>query len=198
MPSRLLMFLMILLVPTISAQVHVTAATALVEQAGHATDALDPEGATLGPDVSREVTLGIGIDRGIWRIELIAGRSSPDLLVIGASSGIVTRNVLESTGVTLAAGPRLFGGPHKAELHLLLGATLSRWSFPEFGDPDRNRISATLAAEGALPLAGAIRGVLRLEGSLGASLFDAEDLPEGYQTRGARRMSLGVGLRWQR
>jgi len=194
----LMAMLMVQVPDTLQAQVHLTVQTSLVEHRGHAYDALDPGGAALMPATVREFALGIGMDRGTWRVSLTAANSSPDLLVMGEGSGILTGDVLESTVLGLAIGPRMFGGPDQAELHLMAGASLNRWSFSGLGDPPRNRVLFTLAAEGALPLTRSIRGVLRLEGGFGSSLFDQADLPEGYQTRSARRVSLAAGLRWQR
>jgi hypothetical protein len=201
MQRRSMLVLMAMLVAqapgAVQAQVHLTVQTSLVEHRGHAYDALDSEGASLMPATAREFAIGIGMDRGTWRLSLTAATSSPDLLVLGDDTGIVTRNVLESTTLGIAIGPRILGGPGQAELHLLAGATINRWSFSYLGDPARNRTLFTIAAEGAMPLTGSIRGVMRLEGGFGSSLFYQDDLPEGYQTRGARRVSMAVGLRWQ-
>ncbi len=195
MLHRLLPLLLPALLP---AQIHLTTSTALVEHAGHAQDELSEDRTTLRPGTSREYRLDLGADRGIWRAMLSFSTARPDLVVVGGGTGISTSDVLALTRLGVAVGPRILGGPDGAELHLMLGATINRWTFEQLLDPDRSRYGASLAAEGALPLSGSIRGVLRLEGGIGSGVFATEDLPEGYRARGARYVALGVGLRWQR
>lgn len=195
---RIRLLLSLLLPATLPAQWHLAVRTAVIDHAGHAFDALDAEEPTLGPADSRDIGVAVGLDRGRWRAAISVRTDRPDLQLVGGESGIITRGAFQNTDVGVEVGPRLLGRPGAPELHALAGVTVTRWSFPELQDPARNRLALTLATEGSLPLRGHLHGVLRLEGYLGASLFEDADLPEGYQARGARRLGLALGLRWRR
>jgi hypothetical protein len=196
MSARLLL---LLLLPTLlPAQMHITARFGVADHGGHAENAADADQPTFGPGTSRDGTLALGLDRGAWRLALTLRRETPDLVLVGASSGIITRNALAAWHGGAELGRRILGSRDAPQLHVLLGVGVTQWSFPGFEDPARSRLAGTLALEGALGLSGPWHGVLRLEGEAGAGLFDRDDLPEGYQPLGARRIGLSLGVRWHR
>jgi hypothetical protein len=80
----------------------------------------------------------------------------------------------------------------------MVGAGYARWQFPGFEDPARNRLSAWVALDAGVPLQSHLEGVVRLDLSTSASLFETSDLPEGYESVAARRLGLSLGLRWRK
>lgn len=188
-----------LLVPAgLSGQLHLTALVGVADHSGHARDLSDVEQPSFGPGTTRESALAIGIDRGPWRIALRFRRETPDLILVGETSGIITRDALAASHGGLEIGRRIAGGPAAPALHVIGGAGVTRWEFPGFEDAPRNRYGAWLALEGGLPLRSHLEGVLRLEALNTGSLFETEDLPEGYSARSARRLGLSLGLRWRK
>ena len=196
MPVRLLLAL--LLPAALPAQVHITTRVGIADHSGHARDLTDEDEPTFGPGVTRDAALALGIDRGPWRLAVTIRRETADLVLAGHTSGIITRDALAAWQGGLEIGRRLIGAPGAPSLHALVGIGVTQWSFPGFEDPARNRVGASLALDGALPMSRRIDGVLRLELLSGKSLFEDADLPEGYQSLAARRVGLSLGLRWHR
>jgi hypothetical protein len=195
-PVRLLVAL--LLPAVLSAQFHLTARAGIADHGGHARDVSDPDEPTFGPGVAGDGAIAIGVDRGPWRIGLVVARETPDLVLAGHSSGIITRDALAAWRGGLELGRRLVGTAGASSIHLMVGVGLTRWSFPGFEDPARNRLGGWLALDGALPLAAHIDGTLRLELMRSSSLFEDADLPEGFEPLQARRVGVSLGLRWRR
>lgn len=196
MPIRLLLAL--LLPATVSAQFHITARFGIADHSGHARDGSDSDEPSFGPGVSRDGALAVGVDRGAWRLAMVVRRETPDLVLVGNTSGIITRGALAAWHGGVELGRRIVGNRGVAELHILAGVGATRWNFPGFDDPARNRLAGWLALDGGLPLTARLDGVLRLEAMSGSSLFEAADLPEGYESLSARRIELALGLRWHR
>lgn len=196
MPIRLLLAL--LLPAAMSAQVHLTSRFGIADHGGHARDATDEDEPTFGPGVTLDATLTLGVDRGPWRVAVVVRRESADLVLVGHTSGIITRDALAAWHGGLELGHRIVGAPGAPSLHVLLGAGFTRWSFPGFDDPARNRLGGWLALDGALSLSRRLDGVLRMELLSGKSLFEQADLPEGYESLTAHRIGLSLGLRWNR
>lgn len=195
---RLCLLLTLLLPAALPAQFHLTSRVGIADHTGHARDVTDEDEPTFGPGVTRDASLAIGVDRGPWRLGISVRRETADLVLAGHTSGIITRDALAAWQGGLELGRRIIGGLGAPSLHLLLGAGLTRWSFPGFDDPARNRLGGWLALDGALPLSRRFDGVLRLEILGSTSLFEEADLPEGYQSLVARRIGLSLGLRWRR
>lgn len=195
----LVRLLIALLIPAgLSAQIHFTALVGVADHSGHASDLSDAEHPSFGPATTRESAIAIGLDRGPWRLALRLRRETPDLVLVGETSGIITRHALAASHLGLEVGRRILGERAAPSLHLVGGGGITRWEFPGFEDAPRNRYGAWLALEGGLPLRSHIEGVLRLEALTSGSLFASEDLPEGYTSRSARRLGLALGLRWRK
>lgn len=191
--------LLVLMFPAVlPAQLHLTARVGIADHGGHARDVSDADEPTFGPGVTRDASLALGVDRGPWRLGIVVRREAPDLVLAGHTSGIITRDALEAWHGGVELGRRVVGTPSRPTLHVVAGVGVTRWSFPGFDDPARNRLGGWLALDGALPVSGNLDGVLRLGFQRGASLFEEADLPEGYQSLAARRIELSLGLRWRR
>ena len=110
----------------------------------------------------------------------------------------MTRDALAAWGVGLELARRLRGRADGNALWAGLGAVAERWTFDVAGGDPRWRGSFRGSLQLDLPLIGAWHGLVRTEASLGASLFRADELPEGYRRHTARRagMQLGVTRRW--
>lgn len=196
MPFRVLLALLIPV--ALPAQLHLTARFGVADHSGHARNASDPEQPTFGPGTTREGSFSFGLDHGAWRVSVVLRRETPDLVLVGETTGIITRNALEAWHGGVEIGRRLVGGQGESTAHLMVGVGSSRWNFPGFEDPARNRLGAWVAIEGGVSLFSHLEGVLRLEALTSASLFEASDLPGGYESLAAHRLGLSLGLRWRR
>jgi hypothetical protein len=139
--------------------------------------------------------VGIGRDHGAWRVALRGRRTHADLVIAGATAGIITTDVLRATAIGIEGGRRVAGQATGPQAHMLVGVARERWSFNGLDDEDRTLTLLTAALEGEVPLIRRVRGVVRLEGATGPSLFEADELPEGFETRSGRRTALHLGLR---
>jgi hypothetical protein len=195
---RLALLLILFAPASVVGQFHATAFLGFADHAAHARDHADPEHPAFQPGVSRAFGVAIGFDRAAWRFALVARTEAPDLILGGVSSGLITPNALEAMHVGAEVGRRVAGSGSLPSLHILLGAGVTRWSFPDFEDQPRSRFTGSAALESGIPLGRHFDGVVRLEVAATGSLFDAEDLPEGYEARTGGRGALALGLRWRR
>jgi hypothetical protein len=141
------------------------------------------------------LAIGIGRDHGAWRVAIRGRRTHADLVIAGATAGIITTDVLRATAVGIELGRRLAGARDAAQAHLLVGIARERWSFVGLEDEARSVTLLTAALEGEVPLYRRMRGVVRVEAGTGPSLFEADELPDGFETRSGRRTALHLGIR---
>lgn len=177
------------------AQWHLTLGAGDAGTRGHALAPDDSDTPALRPAPTRDIGAGIGRDHGAWRVAVRARRTNADLVIAGATAGIITTDVLRATAVGAEVGRRLAGARDAAQAHLLVGVARERWSFEGLEDEARSVTMLTAALEGEVPLYRRLRGVVRLEGGTGPSLFEADELPDGFETRSGRRTALHLGLR---
>lgn len=183
---------------TLTAQWHLTLGGGGAGARGHAFAPDDSDAPGLRPAPTREMSIGLGRDRGAWRLALRGRRTHADLVIVGATAGIITTDVLRANAVGVEVGHRIAGTEGSATAHLLFGVARERWSFEGLDDEARSLTLMTAALEGDVPVFRCLRGVVRLEAGTGSSLFEADELPEGFETRSGRRTALHLGLRMVR
>jgi hypothetical protein len=191
------LFLLLLLPAPAVAQLQLTARAGVVTHGAQADGSGAADDPAFRPGTALDYTVAVGIDRGHWRVALAASHEAPDLILAGKDGGVITPGAFSATEVALEVGRAVAGRSGGPRLHLVAGAARVRWSFSQLDEPDRWRWRGLLALDGALPLAGGIDGVLRLEGSREGGLFRADELPEGYQAHGAWRGAMALGVRWR-
>ncbi|HRP07800.1 MAG TPA: hypothetical protein PLL69_04870 [Gemmatimonadales bacterium] len=186
-------------IPTLlSAQIQLTGSLVVARHHGHSLAAEDAGQPRILPGAGLGGALAISMDRGPLRLALMLERQGgADLLIVGDESGVVTRDMINSTSFGLDLGARIAGDTELASLHLLAGIRSIRWSFDGVEDPAVTRVGAVLAIEGATPVGPRLHSVIRADATFSGGLFDADQLPEGYERETGRRLALMVGLRWQ-
>jgi len=194
----LVVFLLAAAPATLTAQWHLTLGAGVAGARGHAFAPDDTDTPALRPAPTRDIAVGIGRDHGAWRVAIRGRRTHADLVIAGATAGIITTDILRATAIGAEVGRRLAGGRHAPQAHLLLGVARERWSFGGLDDEARSVTLVTAALEGEVPLDKRLRGVVRVEGGIGSSLFDTDELPDGFETRSGRRTALHLGLRMVR
>jgi hypothetical protein len=200
MTALFLLLVAVVLFPLgpLSAQWQLSLLTGASATAGHARAALDPEQTAILPDHPVSWGLRLAREYPAWRVSLDGSRITGDLAIRGRSTSLVTRDALAAWGVGLELARRLRGRPDDNSLWAGLGAVAERWSFDVAGGDPRWRGSLRGSLQLDVPLIRGWNGLVRAEASVGASLFRADELPEGYRRRPARRagMQLGVTRRW--
>jgi hypothetical protein len=179
----------------LTAQWHLTLGAGVAGASGHAFAPEDSDAPELRPAPTRDLAIGIGRDHGAWRVAIRGRRTHADLVIAGATAGIITTDVLRATAVGIELGRRLAGARDAAQAHLLVGIARERWSFVGLEDEARSVTLLTAALEGEVPLYRRMRGVVRVEAGTGPSLFEADELPDGFETRSGRRTALHLGIR---
>ena len=179
----------------LTAQWHLTLGAGVAGASGHAFAPDDSDTPTLRPAPTRDLAIGMGRDHGAWRVVVRGRRTLADLVIAGATAGIITTDVLRANTVGIEFGRRLAGARDAAQAHLLVGVASERWNFEGLEDEARSLTLVTAALEGEVPLYRRLRGVVRVEAGTGPSLFEADELPDGFETRSGRRTALHLGLR---
>lgn len=184
---------------TLAAQWHLTLSAGVAGARGHAFAPDDSDTPALRPAPTLDLGIGAGRDRGAWRVAVRGRRTHADLVIAGTRAGIISTDVLRGNAVGVELGHRIAGAASAAQAHLLVGVARERWSFAGLdADEARSLTLGTAALEGEVPLSRRLRGVVRLEGGIGPSLFETEEVPEGFETRNGRRSALHLGLRMVR
>lgn len=194
MRHRHLLVLSLLLPTPLLGQFDVT--VRLVE-ARHSSQASAPDQGD-GPSIRPLADLGPGVElglrRGFWRLAVGASQITHDLVLQGDEGGIVTPGVLRGTNVTAQIG-RPIAQHGESHLELAAGVVGTRWSFVGLGDPSRWRWGPVVSLEGVFPLSPRIGMVSRLAASRSGSVFEDDEIPEGYARQGSNRFEWSVGLR---
>lgn len=197
MRTRFLLLTMLLAPATAAAQWHVTLRTGVAGHSAHADAGSASDEPSFRPGTGIVVAGAAGYEHGPWRVALMVGRETPDLVLRGDDSGLITPDALRALDLGLEVGRRVAGTPGSATLHLSGGVARTRWSFADVDEPPRWRWRGLAALDGALPLAGSLDGTLRLEGAREAGIFLADELPDGYRSHGAWRATMALGVRWR-
>lgn len=152
----------------------------------------------LRPSSNSDFAGAVGFDRGPWRVAASVRSTDADLVIVGTDAGVIATDQLRGTAFGAEVGRRLLGSAQHPSAHLLVGVAHERWSFRDAGGESRSKLQFGAALEGEVPFTPAWSGVVRIEGALGKSPFRAEDLPNGFEQRTARRGAMHLGIRWGR
>jgi hypothetical protein len=199
MPALLLVLLLLHLPPCpLPAQWQLSLVTGPAVTSGHSRDNFDPDHPAILPDRPVSWSLAIARERGAWRFALDGSRITSDLAIRGLSTSLVTRGALSAWGVGLEAAHRLLGQPASPSLWGGIGAVGEHWSFSAASGEARWRAAFRASLRLEMPFSTRWSALVRAEGLAGASLFDADELPEGYSLETGLRAGvlLGAGWRW--
>lgn len=199
MPLLLLLLLALLLpLHPLPAQWQLSLMTGPGVTSGHSRDDADPDHPAILPDHPVSWSLAIARESGAWRVAFDASRITSDLAIRGLSTSLVTRGELTAGGIGLEAAHRLLGQPASPSLWGGLGAVGEHWSFSSASGEARWRAAIRASLQLEMPFSTHWGAVVRAEGLAGGSLFDADELPDGYNLQPGLRVAilLGVARRW--
>jgi len=161
---------------------------------GDARAELDPQRPELRADRPGSITIGVAHDAGPWRLAIDLHRTSADLTEAGTSSSVTTPDLLKAWGAGVEVGRRIAGRSDAAVLMIVAGATYDRWTFDLTDNSPRSRAAARGALEADLPIGRRWSAVIRWQATVGPSVFNANELPDGFTSRTAIRSGIGLGL----
>ena len=196
---RSLTFSLLVLIPwhPAAAQWRLTLMQGSASVQGHSRDESSPDHPAFLPDRPNSVGLTLGHESGPNRLAIDLRRTLADLALRGPGTTIVTRGALHAWSVGVEAARRLAGDTGHPTLHCGLALLVERWNFDLGASEARWRTAGRGALEVGLPIAGRWIGVVRGEMTASASIFTADELPDGYVRKMGWRRGILVGLGWQ-
>lgn len=161
---------------------------------GDARDEMDPARPEIRATGPTTITLAVARDAGAWRVGIDVHRANADVAEVSATTAVTTRDALRAWGGALEVGRRLLGRTPGPTLHALIGAGIDRWAFQLDDAAPRWRTTGRGALEAAMPIGAAWRAVIRAQATVGPSVFDQGELPDGFVQRAAVRTGVILGI----
>lgn len=143
------------------------------------------------------LTAGLRIERnmGSVRAAVRLAYGKPGFSITGQGVSITDKTTGKVTEAAALLGFRVGGIGPSGAIRAELGPALHLWKMDD-GDT-RSRVGAQVAAFYEWPVSTRFMGMLRLEGALSKSWWDATDLPPEYRRQVTWRFGWGVGLRYR-
>ncbi|HEX3926986.1 MAG TPA: hypothetical protein VHW65_03235 [Gemmatimonadales bacterium] len=165
---------------------------------GHARDGADPDHPQLRPDHPATWVAALSHDAGSWRLGVDARRTTADLGEVSSSTAVITRGALAAWEGAAELGRRIAGAPERTSLTAGAAVVWDRWQFRDITGASRSRWGGRGDLELAIPLGAHLSGIVRGEVLFEQSLFDADELPDGFTRQSGVRSGLLLGLarRW--
>lgn len=178
--------------PRLAAQWHVGLELAATRFGGSAHDTSQGHVTSTGrPGNAALMGLRFGRDGRHFGVAVRGSYGTTGLTVTGQDISVTDKSTGRLVELTAAFRVRVGGIGSSGAVRAELGPALHLW---DFDGEIRSRLGAVGAAAYEWPVAGRVSGVIRLEGALSRSWFDAADLPPEYERRVTWRYGLGLGL----
>ncbi|HKW40557.1 MAG TPA: hypothetical protein VJN39_04845 [Gemmatimonadales bacterium] len=154
----------------------------------------DSSGTQVGP--YRPTTFELRLDRalGPTRVAIAAQYARTGIAGEGGGLAFVQYDIASFWEIAPQISWRLARFGAGVDVRLEGGPAFTLW---DINGESRNRVGGRAAAAFEWPLAGGLRGSLRMGGVLSPSIFDAADTPAGVERRATRRFSVALGLRYE-
>jgi hypothetical protein len=196
MPRLVVALALLFALPTVApAQLSLTLRTGTVVHGAHADAPSLEDSPGFGPASATEFAGAVAWHGAGWRVAATASTHSPDLQLRGETAGVLVVEALQARSYGVEFGRDLVGREAGPRLTGIVGIATDRWKAVDAG-ATFSRWRGLAALEGGIPLHGKIAAVVRAEAGLAESLFEINDLPEGYDRTTAWRRALQVGLRY--
>ena len=179
---------------TLHAQWRLALLTGTAVTHGDARDDTDPAHPEFHAEAPATLALRLARRQGASWLAVEVHHTSADLAEISASTAVMTRGALTAWGTALELTHRVVGPQDGPALNAVLGAGIDRWTFNLDDGAPRWRGSVRGALEADLPINPKWSGVIRSQIVAGPSVFNAEELPEGFEQRMAVRIGLVFGV----
>ena len=177
-----------------AAQWHVGLELGTVEFRGATRDSTSSPGPTLRPDHATTYGIRLGRSFGAWSAALRASLGTPGVAGVAPKVTLTDRATGRLIEIVPLVGVRVAGLGAAGALRVEAGPAVDLWDID--GDL-RSRLAGLTAVAYEWHVAGRVMGAVRLESTLGSSIFDAAELPSQLERRPTWRYGMSVGLRYR-
>ena len=177
-----------------AAQWCVTAEVGLARFGGTSLDTAAADPTSLRPSRPTLVALRLGRDLGAIGFALAVARAPTGLLETGPDLAIVVPDVMTLYEVAPEVAVRVARSSAGATWRLHAGPVLDHWTVKQ--DGDRTRWGVHVGSSLGFPLVSRLGVSVRAGATLTPSVFDAAELPDGFERRAMWRTGIALGVRY--
>ena len=177
-----------------AAQWHVGLELGTVEFRGATRDSTSSPGATLRPD--HATMLGIRLSRsfGAWTAAVRASLGTPGAAAVAPKLTVTDRTTGRLVEIVPLAGLRAATLGAEGVVRIEAGPAVDLWNI---NGEIRSRLAGLAAVAYEWHVTGRVLGALRVESTLGSSVFDSAELPSQLERRPTWRYGVTAGLRYR-
>jgi hypothetical protein len=177
-----------------AAQWHVGLEFGTVEFRGATRDSSAAPGATLRPDHATTYGIRLGRAFGSWSAALRASVGTPGVAGVAPKVTFTDRTTGRLIEIVPLVGVRAAALGPEGVVRIEAGPAVDLW---DINGEIRSRLSGLAAVAYEWHVAGRVMGAVRVESTLGSSIFDAAELPSQLERRPTWRYGMSVGLRYR-
>jgi len=176
-----------------AAQWHVGLELGTVEFRGATRDSTSSPGATLRPDHATTYAIRLGRTLGSWSAALRASVGTPGVAGVAPKVTFTDRTTGRLIEIVPLAGLQVAALGAEGVVRVEAGPAVDLWDLD--GDI-RSRLTGLAAVAYEWRVTERVMGAVRVESTLGSSIFDAVELPSQLERRPTWRYGMSVGLRY--
>jgi hypothetical protein len=174
-----------------AAQWHVGLELATVEFRGATRDSTSSPGATLRPDHATMLGIRLGRSFGAWTAAVRASVGTPGAAAAAPKFTVTDRTTGRLIEIVPLAGLRVAALGTEGVVRIEGGPAVDLW---DMNGEIRSRLAGLAAIAYEWPVTGRMTGAVRVESTLGSSVFDAAELPSQLERRPTWRYGITLGL----
>lgn len=178
-----------------AAQWRVGLDMAFTRYAGSSRDTTAQGGPRLHPAPSLMGTIVVERWTRSWGLSLRIGYANTGVRAIQETISLTDKSIGGLVEPALLFGYQVGGIGPSGAVKIQVGPALPLWTSEDDEFDGKYAVVGALAYEWSV--AGKVTGVLRVEGLLSPSWFDANELPPELQRVSTRRYGIGLGLRYR-
>jgi len=177
-----------------AAQWHVGLDLATVEFRGATRDSTSSPGATLRPD--HATMLGVRVARwfGAWTASVRVSTGTPGVAAGGQAFTVTDRSTGRLIEIAPLAGRRVAAVGAEGVVRIEAGPAVDLWNI---NGEVRSRLAGLAAIAYEWHVAGRVMSTVRIESTLGSSVYNAAELPSQLERRPTWRYGMSLGLRYR-
>ena len=175
-------------------QWHVGLELGTVEFRGATRDSTGSGGATLRPDHATTYAIRLGRAFGSWSAALRASVGTPGVAGVAPKVTFTDHTTGRLIEIAPLLGVRAAALGTEGVVRIEAGPAVDLW---DINGEIRSRLAGLAAVAYEWRVTGRVLGALRVESTLGSSVFDAAELPSQLERRPTWRYGVSVSLRYR-
>jgi hypothetical protein len=177
-----------------TAQWQVGVEVATVEFRGASRDTSASPGATLRPDHATTYAVRVGRIFGAWSAALRASVGTPGVAGAAPKLTFTDRSTGRLIEIAPLAGRRVAAVGAEGVVRIEAGPAVDLWNI---NGEVRSRLAGLAAIAYEWHVAGRVMSTVRIESTLGSSVYNAAELPSQLERRPTWRYGMSLGLRYR-